>query len=52
MKMKFLMETSVTKRFKIFCKAFLILKKYLASTIQDLFSILQKRLLKIPSSED
>jgi hypothetical protein len=52
MKMTFLMETYATKKFKIFCEAFLMFKKYFASTIQDLFSFLQKRLLKLPSSED
>jgi hypothetical protein len=51
--MAFLMKTSETKKFdKIFCEAFLIFKEYFASTIQDLFSFLQKRLLKFPSSED
>jgi hypothetical protein len=51
--MTFLMKTSETKKFvKIFCEAFLIFKKYLASTIQGLFSFLQKRLFKFPSSED
>jgi hypothetical protein len=47
------MKTSVTKKFvKIFCEAFLIFKKHVASTIQDLFLFLKKRLFKIPSSED
>jgi hypothetical protein len=51
--MTFLMKTSETKKFvKIFCEAFLIFERCLASTIQDLFSFLQKRLLKFPSSED
>jgi hypothetical protein len=47
------MKTSETKKFvKIFCEALLIFKKYFASTIHDLFSFLQKRLFKFPSSED
>jgi hypothetical protein len=47
------MKTSETKKVvKIFCEAFFIFKKYFASTIQDLFSFLQKRLFKFPSSED
>jgi hypothetical protein len=47
------MKTTETKKFvKIICEAFLIIKKYFASTIQDLFSFLQQRLFKIPSSED
>jgi hypothetical protein len=51
--MTFLMKTLETKKFvKIFCEAFLIFKKYFASTTQDLFSFLQKRLFKFPSSED
>jgi hypothetical protein len=44
------MKPSKTK--KIFCEAFLIFKKNFASTIQELFSFLQKRLFKFPSSED
>jgi hypothetical protein len=44
--MNFLLKTSETKKYvKIFCEAFLILKKYFASIIQDLFSFLQKRFL-------
>jgi hypothetical protein len=51
--MTFLMKASETKKFvKIFCEAFLIFKKYFASTIQDLFSFYKKRLFKFPSSED
>jgi hypothetical protein len=51
--MTFLMKTSETKKFvKIFCEAFFILKKYFAKAIHDLFSFLQKRLFKFPSSED
>jgi hypothetical protein len=47
--MTFLMKTSEAKKFvQIFCEAFLIFKKYFASTIQNLFSFIQKRLLKIP----
>jgi hypothetical protein len=47
------MKTSETKKFvKNFCEAFLLKKKYFASTIQDLFSFLQNRLFKFPSSED
>jgi hypothetical protein len=43
--MTFLMKTSATEKFvKIFYEAFLIFKKYFASTIRDLFSFLQKRL--------
>jgi hypothetical protein len=50
LKMALLMKTSETKKFfKIFCEAFLILKNTL---LKDLFSFLQKRLLKFPSSED
>jgi hypothetical protein len=46
------MNTSETKKcVKIFCEAFLISKKYFASTIQDLFYFLQKKLFKFPSSE-
>jgi hypothetical protein len=53
LKMTFLVKTSETKTFvKFFCEAFLIFKKYFASTIQDLFSFLQKRLFKFPCSED
>jgi hypothetical protein len=45
--MTFLMKTSEAKKcVKVFCEAFLIFKKYFASTIQDLFSFLQKRLFK------
>jgi hypothetical protein len=43
--MTFLMKTSETKKFKIFCEAILILKKYFASTFYDLFSFLQKKVL-------
>jgi hypothetical protein len=51
--MTFLMKTSEPKKcVQIFCEAFLIFEKYFASTIQDLFSFLQKRLFKFPSSED
>jgi hypothetical protein len=51
--MAFLMKNPETKKFvKIFCEAFLILKKYFAATMQDLFSFLQNRLFKFPSSED
>jgi hypothetical protein len=40
------METSEPKKFvKIFCKAFLIFKKYFATTIQHLFPFLQKGFL-------
>jgi hypothetical protein len=47
------MKASETKKFvKIFCEAFFILKKYFSEAIQDLFSFLQKRLFKFPSSED
>jgi hypothetical protein len=47
------MKTSETKKcVKIFWEAFFIFKKYVSSTIQDLFSFLQKRLFKFPSSED
>jgi hypothetical protein len=51
--MTFLMKASETNKFvTIFCGAFLTFKKHFASTIQDLFSFLQKRLFKFPSSED
>jgi hypothetical protein len=51
--MTFVMKTSESKKFvKMFCEAFLILKKYFASPSQDLFAFLQKMLLKFPSSED
>jgi hypothetical protein len=51
--MIFLMKTSERKKLvKIFCEEFFILKKYFASTIQDLFSFVQKRLLNFQSSED
>jgi hypothetical protein len=51
--MTLLIKTSETKMFgKIFCEALLILKKYYSEAIQDLFSFLQKRLFKFPSSED
>jgi hypothetical protein len=44
--MTFSMKTSETKEFvKIFCEAFLIFKKYFASTIQELFAFLQNMLL-------
>jgi hypothetical protein len=47
------MKTSETKKFvKIFCEAVLILFKYFALAIQDLFSFLQKTLFKFLSSED
>jgi hypothetical protein len=47
------MKTFEAKKFvKIFCVAILIFNKSFASTIQDLFSFLQKRLFKFPSSED
>jgi hypothetical protein len=47
------MKTSETKKFvKTFCKALLILKKYFASAIQDLYSFLKNRLFKFPRSED
>jgi hypothetical protein len=48
------MKTSETKKFlKIFFdEAYLIFKKIFASTIQGLFSFLQKRFFKFPSSED
>jgi hypothetical protein len=47
--MALLMKTSETKKFvEIFCKAFLILKKYLALAIQDLFSFLQKKAFYVP----
>jgi hypothetical protein len=47
------MKTSETKKLvKIFCEAFLIVEKYSASAIQDLFSFLQKRIFKFQSSED
>jgi hypothetical protein len=42
--MIFLMKTSETQKFiNIFCEAFLIFKKYFASTIQDLFSFFSKK---------
>jgi hypothetical protein len=44
--------TLSTALWGIFCEAFLIFKKYFASAIQDLFSFLQRRLFKFPSSED
>jgi hypothetical protein len=51
--MTFLMKTTETKNFvNIFWEAILIFKKYIASTIQDLFSFLQKRLFKFLSSKD
>jgi hypothetical protein len=51
--MTFLMKTADTNKFlKIFCEAFLMGKKYLDSTIQDLFSFLQNRLFKFQISED
>jgi hypothetical protein len=47
------MKTFKTKKVvNFFCEAFLIFKKYIASIIQGLFSFLQKRLFKFPSSED
>jgi hypothetical protein len=46
------MKTSEKKSVKVFCEAFSIFKKYFAKAIQDLFSLLQKRLFKFPSSED
>jgi hypothetical protein len=45
--MTLLMKTSETKKFvKVFCEAFLILKKYFAYVVQDFFSFLQKRVFK------
>jgi hypothetical protein len=50
--MAILMKTSETKKFvKIFCEAFLIFKNSLLKPTR-LFSFLQKRLFKFPSSED
>jgi hypothetical protein len=47
------MKTSETKKvFLDFLRGIFDLNKYFASTIQDLFSFLQKRLFKFPSSED
>jgi hypothetical protein len=47
------MKTSETKKVvQIFSEVFLMFNKYGASTIQDLFSFLQKRLFKFPSSDD
>jgi hypothetical protein len=46
--MTFLMKTSETR----FLRGIFYFKKYFALTIQDLFSFLQKRLFKFPSSED
>jgi hypothetical protein len=52
LKMTFLVKTSETKKFVRFLRGIFIFKKYFAFTIQDLFSFLQKRLFKFPSSED
>jgi hypothetical protein len=47
------MKTSETKKFaKIFCEAFLIFLKIFCLSHPGLFSFLQTRLLKFPSSED
>jgi hypothetical protein len=44
--MTFLIKTSETKKFvKIICEAFLIFKKYFASTIQDYFHFYKKGFL-------
>jgi hypothetical protein len=52
-KITFLMKTSETKKFvKIFCEACLTSTKDFASTIQDLFSLLQKILFKFSSSDN